>query len=445
MNPAVAQALSEAGMGEVEMRNKARLFAMAAQKLKQSCDSEPLRWFVPGRIEVLGKHTDYAGGRSLLCTAERGFCVTAIPRSDAVLRITDVVRQVNCECEISPDFAIPVAGWTVYPAVVARRLARNFPGPLHGAEIAFASDLPSAAGMSSSSALVVTIFAVVSAVNQLSKRGEYDANIQSVLDLATYMGCIENGQTFRSLLGTGGVGTFGGSEDHTAILTSQSGRLKQYSFSPVRPERAVRVPRDCVFVIGVSGIVADKTGSAKDRYNQVSLRVDEILRCWRAFSGLRADTLAEAMQSSKDAPEQIRASIRQADATGADHKGLINRFDQFCLESENIIPSASDALSRGDLKTFGALVNESQQAAENLLGNQVPETIRLVRSAHKHGAYAASAFGAGFGGSVWALVAREAASQFLRCWQQEYESIHPAAAGAAQFFVSEPGPALCTL
>jgi galactokinase len=445
MNSAVAQALSDVGMKEVEAQNKARLFAAAAQQLKQSCDSEPLRWFVPGRIEVLGKHTDYAGGRSLLCTAERGFCVTATPRSDAVLRITDVVRQVNSECEISPDSTIPAAGWTVYPAVVARRLARNFPGPLRGAEIAFASDLPSAAGMSSSSALVIAIFAVVSDINQLSECSEYTANIHSVLDLAAYLGCIENGQTFRSLLGAGGVGTFGGSEDHTAILTSEPARLKQYSFSPVRPERTVRVPRDCVFVIGVSGIVADKTGSARDRYNQVSLRVAEILRCWRAFTGLQADTLAEAVQSSKDAPEQIRAAIRQAGPTGADYKALINRFDQFWLESENIIPAASDALCRGDLKTFGSLVNESQQAAENLLGNQVPETSWLVKSARKHGAYAASAFGAGFGGSVWALVARDAASQFVRRWQQEYESIRPATAGAAQFFVTDAGLALCTL
>jgi len=39
-----------------------------------------VRYWVPGRIEVLGKHTDYAGGRSLLCAIERGFCFAAIPR-----------------------------------------------------------------------------------------------------------------------------------------------------------------------------------------------------------------------------------------------------------------------------------------------------------------------------------------------------------------------------
>jgi len=442
MNSAVAQALSDAGMGEAQARNKASLFAAADQQLKQWCDSEPLRWFVPGRIEVLGKHTDYAGGRSLLCTAERGFCICAVPRSDAMLRITDIVRHSRFECIISRGLAIPGSGWTVYPSVVARRLARNFAEPLHGADIAFASDLPSAAGMSSSSALVVAIFAVLSEVNCLSERTEYVANVQSALDLAAYLSCIENGQTFRSWIGAGGVGTFGGSEDHTAILASDPGRLKQFSFCPVHHERTVAVPRDCVFVIAVSGVIADKTGSAKTRYNQASLMVQEILRYWRATTGMETATLAEAVNSSVDAPDRIRAAIRRASPTFTEGKALVDRFDQFWLESEQIIPAASEALARGDLATFGELTAQSEQAAESLLCNQVSETIQLVKSARKHGAYAASAFGAGFGGSVWALVARDAATDFVRCWRHKYEFTFPAVAGTSQFFMTNSGPAL---
>ena len=445
MSSVVEQALSDAGMREVEAQSKARLFAAVAQQLKQSRDSEPLRWFVPGRIEVLGKHTDYAGGRSLLCTAERGFCVSAIPRCDALLRITDVVRHSNFECKISPDLEIPESGWTVYPSVVARRLAQNFPGGLRGAEICLASDLPSAAGMSSSSALVVAIFAVLSEINRLSESREYQANLQTLFDLAAYLGCIENGQTYRSLVGAGGVGTFGGSEDHTAILTSEPGHLKQYSFCPVRHERTIQLPQECVFVIGVSGVVADKTGSAKARYNLASLRVQEILRCWRTVTGTENVTLAAAASSSEDAPEKIGAAIRQVASTSADCDLLIRRFTQFCSESESIIPAASDALVRGDLKGFGVLVDESQQAAEDLLGNQVRETVWLARSARELGAHAASAFGAGFGGSVWALVARDAVNQFMRRWQHEYESILPPAHGTPQFFVTAAGPALCRL
>ena len=48
-------------------------------------------FFVPGRIEVLGKLTDYAGGRSLLCAIERGIVAAVKPRTDPLVRITDIV------------------------------------------------------------------------------------------------------------------------------------------------------------------------------------------------------------------------------------------------------------------------------------------------------------------------------------------------------------------
>ena len=123
----------------------------------------------------------------------------------------------------------------------------------------------------------------------------------------------------------------------------------------------------------------------------------------------------------------------------------MNRFDQFWLESERIIPAASEALAGGNLATFGALVDESQNAAETLLGNQVPETIWLAKRARELGAYAASAFGAGFGGSVWALVSRDRANEFARQWQEQYESYFSCCGATAQFFVTAAGPALLRL
>ena len=235
----VAEYLVAAGMSESAADEKALTFTNLAHHLPAS-RFEPMRWFVPGRIEVLGKPTDYAGGRSLLCAAERGFCVAAVPRTDSIVRINDIVRQKTFEIVLSEELEIPPLGWTVYPSVVARRLARNFAGAVRGADIVMASDLPSAAGMSSSSALVIAIFAVLSAVNRLPQHAEYIASIRSPEDLAGYLGCIENGQSFKSLTGDGGVGTFGGSEDHTAILASRPGHLKQYSFCPVRLERSER-------------------------------------------------------------------------------------------------------------------------------------------------------------------------------------------------------------
>jgi len=437
----VAEYLVAAGMSESAADEKALTFTDLAHHLPASRFA-PMRWFVPGRIEVLGKHTDYAGGRSLLCAAERGFCVAAVPRTDSIVRINDIVRQKTFEIVLSEELEIPPLGWTVYPSVVARRLARNFAGAARGADIALASDLPSAAGMSSSSALVIAIFAVLSAANRLPQHAEYIASIRSPEDLAGYLGCIENGQSFKSLIGDGGVGTFGGSEDHTAILASQPGHLKQYSFCPVRLERSVQMPEDCIFVVGASGVVADKTGAARERYNSASLGVRSILNIWKAATGLHPPSLAAAATSTPDAPMQIREAIRHATPDPVTRQRLLSRFDHFWLESEFIIPQAADMLARGDVTGLGRLVDQSQAASEELLGNQVPETITLAREARALGALAASAFGAGFGGSVWALVRKNDADNFLLRWQQAYQQSGHQAARDSVFFSTHAGPPL---
>ena len=109
-------------------------FAAAAARLLAAGVAPETRataFWVPGRIEVLGTHTDYAGGRSLLCAVNRGFSVVAADRDDAVLRVfasfelTGEADVAEVALAAAPEAASP-AGWAVYPAVTARRLARNF-------------------------------------------------------------------------------------------------------------------------------------------------------------------------------------------------------------------------------------------------------------------------------------------------------------------------------
>ena len=75
MVPAVER-LDAAGL-RAEAPRRRRLFARARAARSGGRRSPRSAFFVPGRIEVLGKHTDYAGGRSLLCAAEQGFCLVA--------------------------------------------------------------------------------------------------------------------------------------------------------------------------------------------------------------------------------------------------------------------------------------------------------------------------------------------------------------------------------
>jgi len=330
------------------------------------------RAFVPGRIEVFGKHTDYAGGHSLVAAVPRGITVSA-------------------ERSAHPGIAIHTAseGWQPYVETVARRLTRNFPGVDFSCRISLTSDLPQAAGLSSSSALVVAVAESVVACAGLEGAAAWQSNIRTLEDRASYFGCIENGSRFGTLEGDAGVGTRGGSEDHAAILMSREGHLQQFSFSPLRRNRRVKMPEGWTFAIGISGVHAHKTGGARDDYNRL------------------ADP---------------------ARMTGA-------RLEQFEAENGRVI-AAADAFARGDIDAIADLAVASQRDADLLLGNQVPETRDLVSLALAHGAAAASSFGAGWGGSVWALVREEDAAGFAAGWIDAYRRRHPRLASSA--FIAPP-------
>jgi len=455
--------LTAAGLSGPEAARKAQLFAETARVVTNAAGADPdtLRhWFVPGRIEVLGKHTDYAGGRSLLCAVERGFCFSASPRRDGVLQVTDVRNGVDARFVVSEDQPGETR-WRNYIATVCRRVARNFPGALRGADVAFASDLPRSAGLSSSTALVIGTFRVLAEMNALEQHPAYAANIPDREALASYLGCIENGRTFGTLIGDSGVGTRGGAQDHTAVLCSEAGRIVAQAYSPARRERVLPMPAGCTFVIGSSGVAASKTGDALDDYNRAALAVAALVELWPRQIHASAPTLydivarhdAAATPADFDAGvvAHLRESITQtappalsptASAGAFSREALTARLDQFVLETFQIIPAAGDALARGDLGTFGDLVDRSQAAAELWLGNQIPETIALARLARTEGALAASAFGAGFGGSVWALVKTTRAAAFLETWRSRYLASFPDRLGAAEFFLTAAGPPL---
>jgi galactokinase len=338
-----------------------------------------------------------------------------------------------------------VGHWSNYPFTVARRVARNFPGATRGLTMAFASDLPSASGLSSSSAFVVATFLAIAEVNDLAWRDDYRAVIRSAEDLAGYLGEVENGRGYKSLAGDRGVGTAGGSEDQTAILNARRGALVQYRFAPVCFEREVPFPAGHVLVIASSGVAAPKTGSALEQYNARAARAGAVMDVWREETGDHEATLGALIDGSPaKIPELIR-TLTESRGAAFDAASLVDRARQFIEESAEIIPGVGDALARGDLGAAGGLIDRSQANAERWLGNQIPETIMLARHAREMGAAAASAFGAGFGGSVYAVVPEGDAERFRAEWSGAYAAAFPRRAQAARFFVTRAGPAAIAL
>jgi galactokinase len=210
-----------------------------------------------------------------------------------------------------------------------------------------------------------------------------------------------------------------------------------YSFAPLRPERDVPVPAGHTFAIASSGVRAEKTGAAQEKYNRLSALGRRLLALWNRETGRQDPTLAAALRAEPGAADRLRAAA----AGEEDAPALLARLDHFLAESEEIVPAAAAALAAGDLAELGSLVDRSQALASSLLGNQIPETEFLARSARELGAAAASAFGAGFGGSVWALVPEERADGFLALWRERYADAFPTLTDAEFFLTGAGSPA----
>lgn len=379
--------------------------------------------FVPGRIEILGKHTDYAGGQSLTCASSHGIVALVYAHDAQSLIIEDVARGQRVEIPFAQPR--PTASWTVYPVTVLRRVIRHFGTPPHGIRLVLASDLPSASGMSSSSALVVTVL--------LALLGEMEGPFpfHDRADLAGFAGAVESGADWKHLSGDDGVGTRGGSQDHTAILCSRPGQVSLFGYDPITCYERVDWPADAAFVIAGSGVKARKTGDALESYNRVSWRAAEVARLYAADVEEPYAHLGAMMA----APHFDRESLRWA----IPDDNLWDRFQQFERECDHVLPEAVHALRHGDWAAFGRLTAESQQMAADWLENQVEETEALVEMAREAGARGASSFGAGFGGAVWAVVSADRVDDFTRTWQQTYHTRYPQHAAGSVFLLDRPG------
>lgn len=443
--------LRNAGMSAEESAAKAAIFEKLCRELHRLRElkaadfvQQDFAHFVPGRLEVFGKHTDYAGGRSIVGAIERGICLVASRRVDSRIRVADIGRASFVEFELGANIEATAGHWSNFPMTVARRMARDFPELQTGADVVFESDLPRASGMSSSSALVIAFLFVLSRVNSLKNTDRYRQFLRTREELAGYAAAIESGSGFGPFSGDEGVGTLGGSEDHVGILCSRAGFLRQYSFCPVRFEREIRFPEEWSLVIAVSGVKADKTGDARESYNRASRATQRISQVWQnATVNEGSDNAPLAPQlANPEIYEKVQRILRASTDSEYAPVTLLARLQQLHEETHKIVPAAAQALASSDFQRLGELADRSQFLAETCLGNQVPETIDSARTARQLGAAAASAFGAGFGGSVWALIETRRSEEFREKWATEYHLRFPAREDDSRFFVARPGPAL---
>jgi galactokinase len=316
----------------------------------------------PGRVNLIGEHTDYNGGPVLPVAVER--------RTAAAARVanrwafaSDTAAEVH-----ESDIDAPMSGeWTDYFAGVVRELRRLGAAP-RGAEIAVATTLPIGAGLSSSAALTVALAKALSllAGKRLSRAQLVDVAFRAEYDQVG----VRCGRMDQTIAAHGDPGS-------ALLFDTASGSIR-------------RVPFPGRLWVVETGVSHRLTGGALNQRRRECEEALAFCREWRpALKHL-------AQLAPEDLPEMERRLPPP----------LIPRVRHVVTETARTF-AAADALAAGDLARVGRLLVEGHDSLRRDYQSTIPEADGIVESAVRHGAFGARLTGAGWGGAVVVLAPPE--------------------------------------
>jgi len=330
----------------------------------------------PGRVNLIGEHTDYEEGLVLPCAVERDALALAARRDDGRVR----VRAHDLGDADEFDAARPArrGDWADYVRGVAWALAEGG-APPPGIDLWIASRVPRGSGLSSSAALGV---AVATAWDAAAGPG------LAPLERA----CIAH--RAESVFAEVGCGVL----DHFASALGRRGHALRID---CRSQEAVPVPlppEDLALLVAHSGVTRRLAGGA---YR------DRVQECRRAFELAAREGVAppDATALRDLAPADLPALERVLPPV------LLRRARHVVSENARV-DAFCDALSRGDREAAGALLAEGQRSLRDDFEVSVPELDALCEiAARLPGVVGSRLTGAGFGGCTLHLVEPDAAAR----------------------------------
>lgn len=230
---------------------------------------------VPGRVNLIGEHIDYLGFPVLPMAITRHITIDAAPRPDSVIRIASAAygaRAFEWTDTLTPWAAGDFGNYAKAAAQAVSTLCGTGPG----IDALVTSTLPAAAGLSSSSALLIAIALALLEARRIPAR------------FSELMEILPDGEMF--------VGTRGGGMDHAICLAGRRGCALRIGFNPVTIEPEP-IPTEWAFFVAHSLRRAEKSGSARDEYN---------LRRQRAIEG-DTHALRHALSERVRVDQAIRA------------------------------------------------------------------------------------------------------------------------------------------
>jgi galactokinase len=338
-----------------------------------------VRAFAPGRINLIGEHTDYNEGLALPFAIEAGVRVAAEPLPTAVTgrgpsgagagadhgsRIVAVASDLGERDEFSLPAPPRTGGWRGFVRGVAAELAATGL-ELDGAQLQIEGDLPQGAGLSSSAALAVAVaLALVELAGPDGAAGARDR-----LELARLCSRVENEW----------VGARTGLLDQLASLFGEPETALRIDFATLRIERVPLALGGWRLAVVHSG---ESHALASSGYNE------RRRECERASELLGVQALAQArIEDLARLPEPLRSRARHV------------------LDEDRRVTEAVDALHAGDVAAVAALLNASHASLRDLYEVSTDAMERTVRALLDAGADGARMIGGGFGGSALAMFA----------------------------------------
>lgn len=359
---------------------------LITKQFSQAFGTVPTIWVrAPGRVDLMGSHTDYNMGYVMTMTISQDTWIAAQPRADrrVFLRSLNLDGQSCFDLEhILHDREVP---WSNYVRGVANILQENgyalrgFNGLIH-------STIPFGSGLSSSAALEMASAIVFQQVSGFKL---------DPVQMALY------GQEAENKF----VGVRTGILDQYSSALGKAGSALKLDCRDLTSEN-VPIPDGLRVMICDTRAKRELVGSEyDDRRRQCEEGVRFLNNAYSGVKALRDITLEQFLAVQKEMPE------------------LIARRCRFIIEENQRVLELAFALEQGDVVPLRNLYDASYTGARDLFEIGAPAMEAMIASVHESpGIVACRQAGAGFGGCMIALVQADQVHEFSRCTHRLYEA-----------------------
>ncbi|WP_375387020.1 galactokinase [uncultured Amnibacterium sp.] len=341
--------------------------ASVADLFRRAYSTEPQGfWRAPGRVNLIGEHTDYNDGFVLPFAIDRATTIALRVRDDDRIRLTSTFDEQVVESDLAAVDRRDFAGWSAYPLGVTWAIGERHPDAVrHGFDLAVDSDVPVGAGLSSSAAIEM---AVAVALDDVLGLGLGRADLARI------------GQRAENIA----VGAPTGIMDQSASVFGE---------------------RDAAVFLDCRSLAVEQVPLGFDAAGLVLLVVDTKVEHQHATGGYRdrreacergAAAMGVAALRDLSVDDLPRARTLLDDVT-------YRRVQHVVTEDARVLDSVA-ALKSGDLRRFGALMDASHVSMRDDFEISVPQLDAVVETAQAAGAVGARMTGGGFGGCAIALV-----------------------------------------